>query len=172
MSRFLRPLLAALVAGPLVAGPLVASAAGAAEGADAAGNSAVEAPPVAAAAALTVQVSGLSEVSGHLFLAFYDSADTWLGEETVLLRKVLIEDHRNGELVEVPVDLPAGEYAMTVFYDEDDNGELNTNFIGMPKEPVALSNNATGKFGPPKYEDAMFVLGAEPALQAISMEAL
>ena len=133
---------------------------------------AASAEEIAAAAPLTVQVSGLAEVTGHLFIAVYDSQDTWLGEETVLVRKVLIEENLNGELVEVPIEIAAGEYAMTVFYDEDGNGELNTNFIGMPKEPIALSNNATGKFGPPKYEDARFEVGAAPVVLSITMAEL
>jgi uncharacterized protein (DUF2141 family) len=42
----------------------------------------------------------------------------------------------------------------------------------MPKEPIALSNNAVAKFGPPKYADAVFTLGAEPMIQRISMKEL
>jgi hypothetical protein len=48
---------------------------------------------------------------------------------------------------------------MTVFYDRDDDGKLDTNFIGMPKEPIALSNNAKAKYGPPKFADAACQLG-------------
>ena len=59
------------------------------------------------------------------------------------------------------------EAPLSVFYDRNGNGELDTNFIGIPKEPIALSNNATGKFGPPKYEDAVFTLGLEPRVQEI-----
>ena len=160
------PLLSSLLISSVLAGAALAESPAVQE------TAAEEAAEAAAAAALTVQVSGLAEVSGHLFIALYDSKDTWLGEDTVLLRKVVIEEHRNGELVEVGFDLAAGQYAMTVFYDADDNGELNTNFIGMPKEPIALSNNATGKFGPPKYEDALFEIATEPVLQLINMEEL
>jgi uncharacterized protein (DUF2141 family) len=35
---------------------------------------------------------------------------------------------------------------------------------------VAISNNARPSFGPPSYEDAVFVLGAEPLVQRITME--
>ncbi len=170
MSRFQPWSRAAILGGVLAVCALGASA----ETSDAEEASAApaEEAAVSGAAPLTVQVSGLADVTGHLFIAVYDSEDTWLGEDTVLLRKVVIEENRNGELVEVPIDLDAGEYAMTVFYDEDDNGELNTNFIGMPKEPIALSNNATGKFGPPKYEDALFEVGTEPAIQSITMAEL
>ena len=57
--------------------------------------------------------------------------------------------------------LPAGEYAIRVMQDIDEDGKLKTNMIGMPKEPWGMSNNATGKFGPPTWEDARFALGPD-----------
>ena len=68
--------------------------------------------------------------------------------------------------------LPLGDYALSVFYDQDGDGKLKTNFIGMPKEPIALSNNAVAKFGPPEYDDAVFSLGAQPLIQNLSIKAL
>jgi uncharacterized protein (DUF2141 family) len=35
---------------------------------------------------------------------------------------------------------------------------MDTNFIGIPKDDFGCSNNATGFMGPPKYEDAKFML--------------
>jgi len=119
---------------------------------------------------LRVELSGLQEVEGNIYIAVYDSDDTWLGDDTVYEQQVVIADARDGELVWAEMHLPPGEYALSIFYDSNDNGELDTNFIGIPKEPVALSNNARPKFGPPKYKDAVFTLGEEPLTQSISME--
>tara|TARA_B100001996_G_scaffold345263_1_gene301518 strand:- start:77 stop:529 length:453 start_codon:yes stop_codon:yes gene_type:complete len=52
-------------------------------------------------------------------------------------------------------DIPFGEYAFIAFLDGDNNEMLSANFIGIPKEPFGFSNNARGKFGPPKWEDAL-----------------
>lgn len=53
-------------------------------------------------------------------------------------------------------NLATGTYAVFVFHDEDNDKKLKTNFIGMPKEGMGVSNNAKGHFGPPKYNDAKF----------------
>ncbi|WNJ20292.1 DUF2141 domain-containing protein [Pontibacter sp. G13] len=53
-------------------------------------------------------------------------------------------------------DLAFGTYAISVFHDKNTNGELDTNFIGIPKESVGASNDASGTFGPPKFKDAKF----------------
>jgi uncharacterized protein (DUF2141 family) len=121
---------------------------------------------------LMVEISGLEDATGNVYIAVYNSDSTWLGDVTVLNRKVAISDALDGELVRTELQLPLGEYALSVFYDKDNDGELGTNFIGMPKEPIALSNNAVAKFGPPKYEDAVFTLGAEPMIQRITMKEL
>ena len=58
-------------------------------------------------------------------------------------------------------NLPAGEYAIKIFHDVNSNGQLDTNFAGLPIEPYAFSNNARGRFGPATWEDAHFVLEDE-----------
>ena len=121
---------------------------------------------------LMVEISGLKDSSGNVYIAVYDSDSTWLSDEMVLNQKVDIADALDGDLVRTELLLPLGDYALSVFYDQDGDGELKTNFIGMPKEPIALSNNAVAKFGPPKYSDAVFSLGAQPIIQSLSIKAL
>ncbi len=121
---------------------------------------------------LMVEISGLKDATGNVYIAVYNSDSTWLSDKTVLSKKVAIAEALDGDQVRTELQLPLGEYALSVFYDKDDDGEMDTNFIGMPKEPIALSNNAVAKFGPPKYADAVFSLGAEPMIQRISMKEL
>ena len=124
------------------------------------------------ASTVQVELTGLQNASGNIYIAVYDSDDTWLGDEVVLQQKVVIAEALDGDIVRVEFQLQPGEYAFSIFYDSNDNGKLDTNFIGIPKEPVAISNNARPKFGPPKYKDAVFELGAEPVIQQISIEAI
>ncbi len=56
--------------------------------------------------------------------------------------------------------LPAGEYAVSVAHDENHNGQLDTSWIGIPREGVGTSNNPKGRMGPPRYREAKFNLGA------------
>ena len=49
-----------------------------------------------------------------------------------------------------------GTYAVSAFHDENSNGKLDTNFMGIPREGVAASNDARGRLGPPKFNDAAF----------------
>lgn len=67
-------------------------------------------------------------------------------------------------------DVPPGTYAVSAFHDENDNGEVDTNWIGMPKEGVGASNNAKGSMGPPSFDDAKFKVGATEVQQSIKLE--
>ena len=121
---------------------------------------------------LRIEISGLADVEGTVFISVYDNEDDWLGEQTVSTTKVEITDALVEDLVVADIALPPGEYAVSLFYDENANGKLDSNFIGIPKEPVALSNNAKPKFGPPKYKDAVFALGEEGVTQRIAIESI
>ena len=125
-----------------------------------------------AAGLLKIEITGLKDVTGSVYVAVYDSESRWLGEETVTSREVDIAGALQGEVVTTELQLPLGSYAFSIFYDANGNGELDTNFIGMPKEPIALSNNAKARFGPPKYEDAAFALDLEPMTQRVIMTLL
>lgn len=65
--------------------------------------------------------------------------------------------------------LPFGHYAVSILHDENNNGKLDTNWIGVPKEGVGASNNATRKFGPPRFDDARFVLNTPTKSMTINV---
>lgn len=121
---------------------------------------------------LIVEISGLKHASGNVYIAVYESDSTWLSDDTIAVKKLAIVDALDGDLVRTELHLPLGDYALTAFHDIDNDGELDTSFIGMPKEPIAMSNNAVARFGPPKFEDAVFTLGAKPMIQHITIRAL
>ena len=51
-------------------------------------------------------------------------------------------------------NLPPGRFAVAVFHDENDNDELDANFLGVPTEGYGFSRNARGTFGPPSFSEA------------------
>lgn len=53
-------------------------------------------------------------------------------------------------------DIPPGTYAMAVVHDENMNGKLDANWIGVPTEGYGFSNNAKALLGPPSFSAASF----------------
>jgi uncharacterized protein (DUF2141 family) len=54
------------------------------------------------------------------------------------------------------LDIPPGTYALAVIHDENRNGQLDTNRLGIPKEGYGFSNDAKGFFGAPSFSAAKF----------------
>ncbi len=54
------------------------------------------------------------------------------------------------------VDIPPGTYALAVVQDEDMNGKLDTDWLGIPTEGYGFSNGAKAMLGPPSFSAARF----------------
>ena len=103
---------------------------------------------------LEVKVNNIKKSKGYIMLALYDSEDTFLGEEYFEVAREEVKE--KGSLVIRLEDLPYGQYAISVFHDENSNEDLDTSVIGIPREPYGFSNDARGFMGPPKYDAASF----------------
>jgi uncharacterized protein (DUF2141 family) len=66
-------------------------------------------------------------------------------------------------------DLPPTTMAVAVVHDENANGTLDTNFIGIPREGVGVSNNPAPRRGPPTYAESAFTLSEAGGAIAIRM---
>ena len=53
-------------------------------------------------------------------------------------------------------DIKPGNYAVSVFHDENQNKDLDQGMLGKPKEGYGFSNNVMGLIGPPSFKKARF----------------
>lgn len=103
---------------------------------------------------LYITVENVKKGQGKIMLAVYEEEGTFLSE--VIYRGVHHPVNQSGEVKVAIPDLPYGNYAISLYHDENNNKKLDTNFLKIPKEPYGFSNNARGIFGPPKFKDARF----------------
>ncbi len=112
----------------------------------------------ARAADLTVAIQGMSERAGTLYWSVFDSATDFEGDgSAVFAAQARVAD---GELRTTIHGLPQGRYAVKLFHDANDNGELDRNLVGIPTEGYGFSNNA-GRRGPPSFSDAAVDVDAD-----------
>lgn len=103
---------------------------------------------LAQTATLEVVVTNIKEIKGSLRASLFTNESKFLKEEY------------RGQVVKVTgqsmtilfESLPAGVFALSVIHDENENNELDKNFMGIPKEGFAFGNNALGSFGPPAFD--------------------
>lgn len=113
---------------------------------------------------LTITVDGATANKGQAVLTLFTSRETFLKQPHTT--RIVPIDASGTAIIRVS-DLIPGIYAVNVYYDEDSNGELNTNFFGIPTGLVGFSNQAKGLLGPPSFKKASFALSADHAMDIL-----
>lgn len=113
---------------------------------------------------IEVEIVGVESNEGQMVIGLYSSDDQWLKK----IYKGTYSAINDGKANATFKDIPEGEYAISVFHDEDNNGKLKT-FMGIPRETVGCSNNAPARFGPPKWQDAKFYITDKVVKQHIQL---
>lgn len=107
----------------------------------------------ASAADLNVTVKDVHNSSGTVYLVVYDESNFGKPQLAKVRQKA---PAAKGDITFVVHDLPAGKYAVSSYQDENGNGKLDTNSLGVPTEGYGFSNDAQGNAGPPKFAQAAF----------------
>ena len=123
----------------------------------------------AAATTLTVNVTGFKNSEGMCVVWLFNRADGFPNDPTKLLRRATVPV-RGKTSQAVFANLPAGTYAVSVIHDENNNKRLDTNCIGIPKEPYGTSRGVRGVTGPPKFAPASFAVSGAALALAIRVE--
>jgi uncharacterized protein (DUF2141 family) len=100
---------------------------------------------------------------GHVYCALWPSADGYPTRRERAVpesRATRIRDHE----ARIRFVAEPGTYAAACFHDENASRRLDTNFLGIPAEGTGASNDAQGFLGPPRFEDARFVLTSTASL--------
>ncbi len=112
---------------------------------------------------LTVQVAGVGSDTGQILVAVYDNAEGFLKKGRALKG---FRTKALAGVTELQIDnLPEGQYALAIYHDENGNEELDTNWLGIPKEPIAFSNAKMKMFGPPGFRECAFILDSDTRIQ-------
>ena len=100
---------------------------------------------------LTVEITNVTSEEGQIILAIYNSSENY--DKRIAFQEVKVKPEIDTVIFETNV--PDGEYLVMLVHDINNNGKLDTSFIGMPKEPVGLSNY-DGKGIPGKFKKHKF----------------
>ncbi|SDR75371.1 Uncharacterized conserved protein, DUF2141 family [Polaribacter sp. KT25b] len=112
---------------------------------------------------ITLDFKGMKSNNGNLYVALYNKEDSFL-KNPIKATILKIENKKASVILK---DIPSGIYAVSAFHDANNNKKMDTNFIGIPKEPIGISNDAKGFMGPPKYKDAKFEVSKDTELTII-----
>jgi uncharacterized protein (DUF2141 family) len=121
------------------------------------------------AASLELIIQQNKEISkGYFLINLFSSKDGFPEKYTKAFRSIKIKPTGIKTIYQFD-NLPAGNYAVAILADINDNGKMDMNLLGMPKEAFGFSNNVIGLFGPPSFEKAQIVV-QENKRSSVSIE--
>lgn len=105
---------------------------------------------------LTLNVSEFKSLKGELIIGIFNNEESFLKDDAAYKNYTITVDEASKTIT---IDnLPKGEYALSLYHDENSDNKCNLSFIGIPKEAYGFSNNIKPKFSAPSYKDCKFTL--------------
>jgi uncharacterized protein (DUF2141 family) len=118
-------------------------------------------PSLASAADLAIEIDNIRAQQGPVKVAVMASAAAWNGQGMPAAVTGGVPDG-DGTLSLKVAGLAPGRYAVRVMHDENGNGQLDRNFVGMPTEGYGFSNNPRAMRAA-TFEEAGFDVGDDGA---------
>ena len=103
-----------------------------------------------------VQVLNIRNSTGTVDCALFESPQGFPTEALRSATNVMVIKVRQTQARCDFEDIPPGTYALAVIHDENMNGKLDTNWLGIPTEGYGFSNDVKASLGPPSFADASF----------------
>ena len=118
---------------------------------------------------LIVNISGFPSSDWFAMVALNNSEESYKGgeNEAIAKTKTMVVDQK---VQVIFTNLPYGSYGVSIYHDENSNGEMDKNMMGIPKEAYGFSNNAKGFFGKPDYKDVKFELNSAEMQIVINLD--
>ncbi len=103
-----------------------------------------------------VKILNIRNSTGTVACALFDSPEGFPEDYLRMATNVMVIKIRKDQARCDFEDIPPGTYAMAVVHDENMDGKLDTNFLGIPREGYGFSNDAMGALGAPPFSAASF----------------
>jgi uncharacterized protein (DUF2141 family) len=104
-----------------------------------------------------VKILDIRNSTGTVACALFEASAGFPSEFLHSATNVMIIKIRKSQARCDFMDIPPGTYAMVVIHDENMNGKLDTNALGIPREGYGFSNDAKKWLGTPAFSAASFL---------------
>ncbi|NJN87771.1 MAG: DUF2141 domain-containing protein [Leptolyngbyaceae cyanobacterium SL_7_1] len=125
---------------------------------------------------ITIEVSDLQDQEGNICFKLFSGRQGFPNDDEAMVKRecVSISEHlatsENADFTVTFDDLTYGTYALAIYHDRNQDGELNRGMFGMPIEGYGFSNDAPAVDGPAQFDDAVFFLAGSNTTIAIRMK--
>jgi uncharacterized protein (DUF2141 family) len=97
-----------------------------------------------------LHIENIEQQKGTIQVALFASEDAFLKDELACYAESVAVKGKGNQTFSLP-NLPVGQYAIAIYHDLNQDGELNTNLWGIPTEPYAFSRTPENKWKKPTF---------------------
>ncbi|WP_414568100.1 DUF2141 domain-containing protein [Nostoc sp. CCY 9925] len=106
---------------------------------------------------LTVEIDGLKNKEGQVCASIFASSQGFPNQRDRVLQSQCIKINDTPLLLTFE-NLKAGNYAVAIMHDQNNDRTLNSNILGIPIEGFGFSSNPEVKTRAPKFGEAAFLV--------------
>jgi uncharacterized protein (DUF2141 family) len=116
-----------------------------------------------------VKVLNIRTSAGNVACALFESSVGFPAEYLRSATNIMVIKVRHREARCDFEDIAPGTYALVVVHDENMDGKLDTNLLGIPTEGYGFSNDATALLGSPSFSAASFLYDGQSLNLTVSL---
>lgn len=117
---------------------------------------------------VTVVVSSLVSTSSTVKLFFYNTREGFLKSGKWAYMRAVKPGGKPA--ISLSIDLPPGEWAVSLTQDLNNNNKIDKNFLGIPTEPYAFSNNVRPTVAAPDFNECKFMVNGPGRVVSIVLK--
>ncbi len=117
-----------------------------------------------------VEMLGIRNSTGAVACALFDAPEGFPTEFMKYAANLMMVRVRSAKATCSFEQIPPGRYALAVIHDENRDGKLATNWMGLPKEGYGFSNDAKGTLGAPSFEATSFSYNGRSLQMTITLQ--
>jgi len=85
---------------------------------------------------ITLEIINVIENGGIIYVFIYSNEQSYRNREA----NFMFQFASNSKVISHELSIPYGEYAIAIFQDSNNNGQLDYGLFGIPRELVGMSN--------------------------------
>lgn len=118
--------------------------------------------------AMQLTVTNVQQQKGRIWVGIYESKADFLKRDKSRLVEMAV-DHAGNVLIPIDALQYGKEYAFAIFHDENDNGEMDYNWLGLPTEPWAFSGEPKTRLRLPVFDEVKFIFQPKLGRQTVRL---
>ena len=107
-----------------------------------------------------IEITDIKNTNGDLSCSLFSSKEGYPEDHSKAYQNIHVKIDSNQAICEFK-NIAPGTYAAIILHDENKNGKIDKNFVGIPQEGYASSNNERPRFSAPRFKEASFKVSSD-----------